>query len=354
MNPQTMKDIIMIQTRTQRWLSGVAAVALLAVGITASGCKQRTEESTNAAASAQPSASGSVSAVPAGPCGKYVAAVCEAAGDKAPACTQITGASELLPPSACEAAMKDIAYTKTQIANARKQCDVLVAKLCKDLGNETESCQMVKKQTPNFPPDRCKMMMDRYDAVLGDLKRREDAKKPLSEDKQKRIAADDAPAFGPADAKAVLVEFSDFQCPYCSKAADATKQLKEKYGTKVRFVFRQFPLNFHKDAHLASQAALAANAQGKFWEYHDKLFANQKAIKRADLDKYAQELGLDVAKFKKALDEGTYKEAVDADLKIGQDASVQGTPTLFLNGARVQNATDFAAISKQIDELLKG
>ncbi len=342
----------MIETRTKRWLSGLAAVAILGLGFTASGCKQR-ETGENATTAAQPSASGSAGAVPAGPCGKYVAAVCDAAGDKSPACRQVTGAAELLPPSACEAAMKDVAYTKTQIANARKKCDELVEKLCKDLGAETESCKMVQKQAGNFPPERCSMMLERYDAVLGDLKRREDAKKPLPPEKQKLLAAADAPAFGPADAKVTLVEFSDFQCPYCSRAGATTKQIKEKYGDKVRFIFRQFPLSFHKEAHLASQAALAAHEQGKFWEYHDKLFENQRNLKREDLEKYAQQLGLDMAKFKKALDEGTYKDEVDADLKLGQEVSVSGTPTLFLNGERVSNATDFDGISKSIDEALK-
>ncbi len=343
----------MTQSRTKRWLCGLAAVAFLGLGITASGCKPKTTSGSSAAAKAAPSGSGSAGAAIEGPCGPFVSAVCEAAGDRSAACTQVKGAATLLSPKACEAALKDIAFTKTQIASARKKCDELVSKLCKDLGTETESCQMVKKQSANFPPERCATMMERYDSVLADLKRREDAKKPLPADKQEKIATGDAPSFGPTDAKVTLVEFTDFQCPYCSRAAKATKQLKEKYGDKVRFVLRNFPLSFHKDAHLAAQAALAAGEQGKFWEFHDKAFDNQKALGREQLEKYAQEVGVtDMAKFKKALDDGTFKDKVDADFKLGQEVSVSGTPTLFLNGARVQNATDFDAISKQIDKLL--
>ncbi|MET0286302.1 MAG: thioredoxin domain-containing protein, partial [Polyangiales bacterium] len=153
--------------------------------------------------------------------------------------------------------------------------------------------------------------------------------------------------------KVTIVEFSDFQCPFCSRAADATHKVKEKYGDKVRFVFRQFPLSFHKDAHTAAEASLAANAQGKFWEYHDKLFANQQKLDRASLDGYAKELGLNVEKFKKSLDSKEFGAAVDGELKMGEEVAVQGTPTMFLNGARIADPTNFDAISAQIEEALK-
>jgi protein-disulfide isomerase len=170
----------------------------------------------------------------------------------------------------------------------------------------------------------------------------------------KRIDLTGRHARGPQNAKVTIVEFSDFQCPFCSRAAEATSKLKEKYGTKIRFVFRQFPLSFHQNAQLASEAALAANEQGKFWEYHDKLFANQNALERDKLEGYAKEVGLDVAKFKKALDSKTFAATVAEDLKLGEEAAVDGTPTMFLNGARIANPTDFDAISKQIDAALAG
>ena len=129
--------------------------------------------------------------------------------------------------------------------------------------------------------------------------------------------------------------------------------IKEKFPGKVRFIFRHFPLSFHKKAHLASQAAIAAGAQGKFWEYHDILFENQKALTRPDLEKYAAKLGLNMTKFKKALDSKTYKARVDGDLKLGGEVFVSGTPTIFLNGKRVQN-WDFNALSKLIEAAAAG
>jgi protein-disulfide isomerase len=212
---------------------------------------------------------------------------------------------------------------------------------------------MVKRETKNFQPERCDMMMQHYAEVLADLKRQEDKNKPLPPEKIAKITEGAATAFGPADAKVTIVEFSDFQCPFCSRAADVAHKVKEKYSDKVRFVFRQFPLSFHQNAHEAAEAALAANAQGKFWEYHDKLFENQKALDRPSLEKYAKESGLDVVAFKKALDAKTYAATVDAEMKLGEEAAVDGTPTMFLNGARVANPTDFEGISKQIEEALK-
>ena len=114
-------------------------------------------------------------------------------------------------------------------------------------------------------------------------------------------------AKGPANAKVNIVAFSDFQCPFCSRVVPTLAQIEKEYGNKVRIFFRHNPLPFHADAPLASEAAIAAEAQGKFWEMHDKLFANQQNLKRPDLEKYAQELGLDVGKFKAALDSGAGK-----------------------------------------------
>ncbi|TNF25585.1 MAG: DsbA family protein [Deltaproteobacteria bacterium] len=234
----------------------------------------------------------------------------------------------------------------------RKGCDELVGKLCKDLGEDTETCAMVKRETPKFPPERCAQFLKQYDQVLADLQRMEAKNKPLAAEQLAKISADDAYSFGPKDAKVTVVEFSDFQCPYCSRAANVVEQLKEKYSDKVHFVFRHFPLSFHQNAHLASQAAMAANEQGKFFEFHSKMFENQRALERADLEKYATELGLDMDKFKAALDNGTFKDAVDADIKLGESVAVDGTPTLFINGKRAANPTDFTAVQAMIDAAL--
>ena len=244
-----------------------------------------------------------------------------------------------------------MAVTKTKLAQMRKLCDELASKLCKDV-DDAKTCDMVKQQTANFPVAQCKSMMADYAKVLEQVRRIAAGNKPLPAEKQAKIAAGDVPAFGPKDAKVTIVEFSDFQCPYCTKAADTVKEIKKAYGDKVRFVFRQFPLDFHKQAHGASQAALAAHAQGKFWPYHDLLFANQSALQPADLEKYAKQLGLNMATFKSAMKDKTFTKTVDADLELGKEVDVQGTPTMFLNGEKVPNPTDFKALATMIDTKL--
>ena len=313
---------------------------MLACGLLAVGCSQagpRAEKAKPASATA---------------CADYATRVCKETGEESPNCATIKGAGELMAPEACATALTNIDFTVKKLGEQKKKCDELVTKLCTELGQETASCQMVTTQTKNFTPDRCALMMQHYAEVLTDLKQQEERNKPLDEAKSAKIAAAGAPAFGPVGAKVTVVEFSDFECPFCSRAADVAHKVKEKYGDKVRFVFRQFPLSFHKSAHAAAEAALAANAQGKFWEYHDKLFANQQKLDRASLDSYAKELGLNVGTFKKALDTKEFAPAVDAEMKLGEEVAVQGTPTMFLNGARIADPTNFESLSGQIDTAL--
>jgi len=287
-------------------------------------------------------------------CANYAQRICDqAGGEQSPTCVDAKSFTKLLSPKVCEVGLAEMAYTIKQLEAAGEVCDELGKRLCKDLGPETKTCEMVKGQMPKMPAEQCEKMNQEYDKVLADLQRMEAQNKPLEAEAAAKIAAgEDVPSFGNPDAKVTIVEFSDFQCPYCSLAAKAVNEIKPEYKDRVRFVFRQFPLAMHKQAHLASQAALAANAQGKFWEYHDKLFDNQKQLSREDLEKYAEELGLDMDAFKTALDEGTYKDTVDAELELGKEVFVSGTPTMFLNGERVPNSTDAAALAKAIDEAL--
>jgi len=289
----------------------------------------------------------------AGPCAEFVTAICDKVGKESATCQSVTSTAELLAPTACKAASKEISYALQKLGDQRKVCDQLTARLCKDIGDTTETCKMVQTQTKTFPPDRCSMMTEHYNDVLADLKRMESANKPLAAALQATLVKGDAPSFGPADAKVTMVEFSDFQCPYCSKAAKVTEKIKEKYSKQVHFVFRQFPLSFHDKAHGAAEAGMAANAQGKFWPMHDLMFANQGALDRESLDKYAKQVGLNLATFKKAMDSKQYLAAVDADVKLGGEAAVSGTPSLFLNGARVQDPTNFDAVSGMIETELK-
>jgi protein-disulfide isomerase len=297
---------------------------------------------------------GATGAASADACSKYADALCEQAGKESPTCQSIRTTTGLMPPEACQAGLANTAFSKTKLADARKVCDELAEKLCGDVGKDTQTCTMVRTQTKQFPPERCQSMMGNYAQVLDSLKKMEAANKPLSPEMAQKIAADDAPSFGPKDAKVTIVEFSDFQCPYCTRAADAAKKIKETYGNKVRFVFRQYPLPFHKEAQKAAEASLAAHAQGKFWQFHDLLFANQQALGIDDLKKHAQKAGLNVAALDKALKSDTYKDAVAKDLALGNEVGVSGTPTMFLNGKRVQNSTQFEAIEPMIKEALGG
>jgi protein-disulfide isomerase len=152
------------------------------------------------------------------------------------------------------------------------------------------------------------------------------------------IKLGDAPVKGSASAPVTLIEFSDFQCPFCSRVNPTLKQIEDDYKGKVKIAFRNLPLPFHDKAHLAAEAALAANEQGKFWPMHDKLFANQQALDRPALEGYAQELGLNMSKFKAALDSGKFKDKVDQDAKEGASFGATGTPTFFINGTRLVGA----------------
>ena len=155
---------------------------------------------------------------------------------------------------------------------------------------------------------------------------------------------------GGADAPVTIIEFSEFQCPFCSRVNPTMKQIADTYGNKVRVVFKHNPLPFHKEAPLASEASLAAHEQGKFWEMHDKLFENQKALTRPDLDRFAGEIGLDMSKFKADLDGNVFKKVVDADMAISAQFGVQGTPNFFINGRKLVGAQPWDAFKKIIDE----
>jgi protein-disulfide isomerase len=148
------------------------------------------------------------------------------------------------------------------------------------------------------------------------------------------VGAEDHAA-GPADAPVTLVEYGDYECPYCGMAHPIVKRAQRELGNQLRFVFRNFPLaEAHPHARLAAQAAEAAGAQGKFWEMHDTLFEHQDALELEDLLAYAESLGLDTAKFARDLKAGTYEKRVRDDFRSGVKSGVNGTPTFFINGAR--------------------
>lgn len=161
------------------------------------------------------------------------------------------------------------------------------------------------------------------------------------------------PAQGPANAPVTIVEFSDFQCPFCSRIIPSLNQVKEKYGDKVRIVFRQYPLPMHADAQKAAEASLCANDQGKFWQLHDAMFANQGALKVEQLKAKATELGLNGETFNSCLDSSKYATQVATDMKEGSAAGVSGTPAMFINGRFVNGAVPFEEIAAIVEDELQ-
>lgn len=163
---------------------------------------------------------------------------------------------------------------------------------------------------------------------------------------------------GGKNAKVVIQEFSEYQCPFCKRVEPTVKQILDTYGDQVKVVFRHRPLDFHADAPLAAEATLEAFKQkgnDGFWKMHEIIFENQgtpEGLKREALDKYAQQIGLDAAKFKAALDSRAHKAAVDADTKIANDAGISGTPAFVINGYFISGAQPFARFKKVIDRAL--
>ncbi len=170
----------------------------------------------------------------------------------------------------------------------------------------------------------------------------------------KKVEVGNAPVRGPRNAPITVVLFSDFQCPFCSRVEPSIAELQKLYAGKVRVAWKNYPLPFHNNAKPAAEAALAANEQGKFWEMHDILFKNQQALTAADLEKYAKEIGLDMTKFKAAIDSHKFAAQIEADTKQGSALGVQGTPAAFVNGQLVSGAQPVDAFKKIVEAELKG
>lgn len=167
------------------------------------------------------------------------------------------------------------------------------------------------------------------------------------------VSVDNSAVKGPADAWVTIVEVSDFQCPFCNRVGPTLKEVEQKFGKDVRIVFKHNPLGFHQRALPAAMAAECAHAQGKFWEMHDKLFENQRALADEDLEKYAKEAGVDVAKWKKCYTDGTPKAGIEAEQNQVVSLGARGTPAFFINGRFLSGAQPFPAFEALINEELK-
>jgi protein-disulfide isomerase len=156
---------------------------------------------------------------------------------------------------------------------------------------------------------------------------------------------------GPADAPATLVEYGDYECPYCGAAYPIVKQVQERMGDRLRFVFRNFPITTsHPHAEQAAEAAEAADAQGRFWEMHDYLYEHQRHLETADLVSYAEALDLDVERFANELAENVHAARVREDFMSGVRSGVNGTPTFYINGVRHDGSYELEALTAAIEE----
>jgi|GEM_PF-421036 len=164
----------------------------------------------------------------------------------------------------------------------------------------------------------------------------------------------DSPVRGPKNAPITIVTFSDFQCPYCARLEKTLARLTERYGDKLRVVWKDAPnLEFHKEAMLAHQAARAAGEQGRFWEMHDRIFRRPYLLNRSMFERYAQELGLDMERFRAVLDSGKYQDAIREEFAYGVSlAGPSGTPTVFINGRLITGAYPYDVFRQIIDEEL--
>jgi protein-disulfide isomerase len=260
----------------------------------------------------------------------------------------------LLSASAQEGVLESI--DTTGFSKAQKQL------LVKILENEKCSCGCDWTLTKCRHDDpKCGVSRALLNLVIKDLKAGKNEKVILADLKEHRenppvlddpvtINVKGDPSIGPENARVTIVEFSDFQCPYCASAVVQAKIILEKYPKDVRLIFKQFPLDDHSQAFLAAEAAVAAHAQGKFWEMHDKLYGNYRSISPQNILIWAKEIGLDMKRFTQEVDAGKYKSQIESEVKQGEIAGVQGTPTFFFNGRRYSGAFQADAIVQMLQK----
>ncbi len=163
----------------------------------------------------------------------------------------------------------------------------------------------------------------------------------------------DAPTRGNEQASVTIVEWSDFQCPFCKRVSPTLAQIEEEYGDQVRFAFKHMPLSIHPQAKGAHAAAEAAHRQGKFWEMHDLIFQNQRDLQVSTLEGYATSIGLDLEQYQRDVEAEDVVGRIDEDLQQAQKLGVTGTPSFFINGRFLSGAQPFANFKRYIDEALE-
>ena len=172
-------------------------------------------------------------------------------------------------------------------------------------------------------------------------------------DKDYDVEVGDAPSKGPEDALVTIVEWSDFQCPFCNRVSPTLAQIEEEYGDRVRIVFKHMPLSIHPQAPQAHAASEAAHHQGRFWEMHDRIFANQRDLSAATLESHARAIGLDMDRYAKDVADASVKARIDEDMKQAAGLNVTGTPSFFINGRFLSGAQPFENFKRAIDAAIE-
>jgi protein-disulfide isomerase len=211
---------------------------------------------------------------------------------------------------------------------------------CADVPVSVAQCVTEKRACARCAPAARFLMKQVRDGHPRDLVM-EAYKARFDSERVKNIDLADTPQKGPDSALVTMVEWADFECPFCKRASPVIESMVDRFPGKVRFLFKVYPLSIHPHAEPASKAAFAAMNQGKFWEMHHKLFEKAPALENADLEKYAKELGLDLAKFKADFDSPAVAARIARDKKQGDQAGLQGTPLLFINGREFTGSGDF-------------
>ena len=172
-------------------------------------------------------------------------------------------------------------------------------------------------------------------------------------DKEYDVEVGDAPIKGGENAKVTIIEFSDFQCPFCNRVSPTLAQIEREYGDQVQIAFKHMPLSIHAQAPQAHAASEAAHRQGKFWEMHDKIFSNQRDLSVATLEGHARAIGLDMDRYSKDVSDASVKKKIDDDMNQASKLGVTGTPAFFINGKYLSGAQPFENFKRMIDAALE-
>ncbi len=270
-----------------------------------------------------------------------------------------------------ERAVKEIAENRLLDAEAKKQGITRAALLAKEIDAKVtdvtdaeiqtfydQNKEAVGEQTIETIGPRIRTFLTRQKATerreeyLSSLREAAGFELFLDPPRRNLAVAPNEPARGPAQAPVTIVEYSDFECPFCSRVVPTLYQLIDDYGDKIRLVYRDYPLAFHPNAQLAAEAAQCAHDQGKFWDYHNKLFENQKALDRKSLDSYATELELDADSFGSCLNDRAQQASVMTETQQASAYGVTGTPAFFINGRFVSGALPIERFKEVIDDEL--